>query len=101
MTYEEWRDRYNNYRYIEITKYLSKKYIDIAKKLKIKIENKLYTQRELEALHLELSSYYKDDDITEEELKLIKSLDGTGVNIEELHELVVLVEKIMKQYEVS
>lgn len=54
MTYEEWRDRYNNYGYIEITKYLSKKYIDIAKKLKIKIENKLYTQRELEALHLEL-----------------------------------------------
>lgn len=99
MNYEQWRDKYNNYRYIDIINFLSKKHIDTARKLGIEIEDKLYTQRELEVLHLELSAYYKDEDITKEELELLKSLDGTGVTEQELNELVNKIEEITKQYE--
>ena len=98
FNYDEWSKNYHNKRYIEEVRNLDKKYIEIARKLGITIEDKLYTEYELESLDMDLMIYYKDDDMTEEELKGTKSLDNTGVTREEYNELLEEVGKIVKKY---
>ena len=98
FNYDEWSKNYHNKRYIEEVRNLDKKYIEIARKLGITIEDKLYTEYELESLDMDLMSYYKDDDMTEEELKETKSLDNTGVTAEEYKELLEEVGKIVRKY---
>ena len=98
FNYDEWSKNYHTKRYIEEIRKLDKKYIEIAEKLGITIEDKLYTEYELESLDMDLMIYYKDDDMTEEELKETKSLDNTGVTREEYNELLEEVGKIVKKY---
>lgn len=91
-------DEYGNKRYIEEVRKLDKKYIEIAKKLGITIEDKLYTEYELETLDMELMQYYKSNDMEEQDLKYTKALDGTGVSRDEYNELLEKVSKIVEKY---
>lgn len=50
FNYEEWKDKYYNKEYIEIMKFLSNEDIEVAKKLGITIENKIYTEIEIKII---------------------------------------------------
>ena len=98
FNYEKWKENYYNNRHIDIIKFLSKEDIELIKKLNVKIEQKVYTEHELEILYLELLEYYKADDIDKEDLEFTKSLDGTGVAEEQYHSLVEKFNKINTYY---
>lgn len=54
----------------------------------IEIKDKIYTEYEFELLDMDLIVYYKSDEMDEEDLKMSKSLDGTGVTRKEYNELI-------------
>lgn len=70
---------------IDINKYLTLNDKKILERLGIKVKDKIYTEYEYECLRMNFLTYYDDpeDDLSEEELKYQKSLDGTGVTREE------------------
>lgn len=72
FNYEEWKDKYYNKEYIEIMKFLSNEDIEVAKKLCITIENKIYTEYELEIVYMKVLNYYKNDEMDKEDLELSK-----------------------------
>lgn len=96
--FDKWSEKYHNKRYIEELKHIDKKYVEIAKKLGITIEDKLYTEYELEALDMDLLQYYKADDMDEADLEFTKPLDGTGVTRDEYNELLEQITKIVEKY---
>ena len=72
FNYEEWKDKYYNKEYIEIMKFLSNVDIEVAKKLCSTIENKIYTEYELEIVYMKVLNYYKNDEMDKEDLELSK-----------------------------
>lgn len=58
---KKWRNRYENYKFIDIYSYLSKENIQDLRLLEIIIENKLYTELEFEVIEMELERYYESD----------------------------------------
>ena len=98
FNYEEWKDKYYNKEYIEIMKFLSNEDIEVVKKLGITIENKIYTEYELEIVYMKVLNYYKNDEMDKEDLELSKSLDGTGVSKKEYDDLLGKIEKLNNHY---
>jgi len=77
--YEKWHERYITNEVIEIKEHLDSNDLDILKRLGIEIEDKIYTCYGFDVIYEDLLLYYLDDDMTEEEKKESKPLDGTGV----------------------
>lgn len=78
--YNEWHERYRTKEVIDIKSHLDSNDIEILKKLGIIIEDKIYTCYEFDIIDGELILYYLDEDMSEEEKKESKPLEGTGVS---------------------
>lgn len=98
--YKEWDEKYHNLEVIDVKKHLSLSDRRILKKLGIKVKNKIYTEYEFECLTMDLLAYYDDPemDLSEEEKKFQKSLDGTNVSREEYNEVLNKVQKISENF---
>ena len=94
--HQEWREKYYNLEIININKYLTQADKQLLEKLGIKIKDKIYTEFECECLYMDFLRYYDDpeNDLSEDERKYQKSLDGTGVTREEYNEVLKKIEKI-------
>lgn len=83
FSFEKWHEKYCNYEFIELKKFLKKEDIDILEKLEIKVKDKIYTEYEYEMLKMDISAYYNEiepeENITEEEKKYLKSLKEKDV----------------------
>lgn len=73
-----WRIYYK--KIINLYDELNEKDIGILKKLGIRIENKIYTEREFEVMMMKALRYYRNKDMTNEELKYVKPLILTRVS---------------------
>lgn len=98
--YQEWREKYYNLEIININKYLTQTDKKLLEKLGIKIKDKIYTEFECECLYMDFLKYYDDpeNDLSEDERKYQKSLDGTGVTREEYNEVLKKIEKINNNF---
>lgn len=94
--YKDWDKKYHNLEFIDINKYLTLNDKKILEKLGIRVKDKIYTEYEYECLRMNFLTYYDDpeDDLSEEELKYQKSLDGTGVTREEYNTVLKKLEII-------
>ena len=94
--YKDWDKKYHNLEIIDINKYLTLNDKKILERLGIKVKDKIYTEYEYECLRMNFLTYYDDpeDDLSEEELKYQKSLDGTGVTREEYNTVLKKLETI-------
>ena len=94
--YKDWDKKYHNLEIIDINKYLTLNDKKILERLGIKVKDKIYTEYEYECLRMIFLTYYDDpeDDLSEEELKYQKSLDGTGVTREEYNTVIKKLETI-------
>lgn len=96
--YLEWNETYHNEEIVDLKKHLSAEDFEIIVKLGSKIKDKVYTEYEFEVLNMELLAYYKTEDMNEEELKEVKSLEGTGVSRKQYNDLMEKIEKINEIY---
>ena len=98
--HQEWREKYYNLEIININKYLTQADKQLLEKLGIKIKDKIYTEFECECLYMDFLRYYDDpeNDLSEDERKYQKSLDGTGVTREEYNEVLKKIEKINNNF---
>lgn len=98
--HQEWREKYYNLEIININKYLTQTDKKLLEKLGIKIKDKIYTEFECECLYMDFLKYYDDpeNDLSEDERKYHKSLDGTGVTREEYNEVLKKIEKINNNF---
>lgn len=96
FNYDEWNERYHNKEIIDIKEHLNDEDIEIIHRLGIKTYNKIYTEYELEVLEMDLLAYYEDldEELSEEEKKYQKSLDGTNVTRERYNILLKKVEEM-------
>ena len=69
-------------------------YIEQLRKLGVVIQDKLYTEHEFELLDNQTIMYYKDDDMTPDELECCEDLESTGVTREQLNNLLEKIHKI-------
>lgn len=98
--YKKWEEKYYNKRFIEIEKYLTEEDFDLFNKLGIEVEKKIYTEYEFGLLNMDLLAYYDDPemDLSDEEKKFQKSLEGTNVSREEYNEVLNRVQKINENF---
>ena len=98
--HQEWREKYYNLEIININEYLTQTDKQLLEKLGIKIKDKIYTEFECECLYIDFLKYYDDpeNDLSEDERKYQKSLDGTGVTREEYNEVLKKIEKINNNF---
>lgn len=98
--HQEWREKYYNLEIININEYLTQTDRQLLEKLGIKIKDKIYTEFECECLYMDFLKYYDDpeNDLSEDERKYQKSLDGTGVTREEYNEVLKKIEKINNNF---
>lgn len=98
--HQEWREKYYNLEIININEYLTQTDKQLLEKLGIKIKDKIYTEFECECLYIDFLKYYDDpeNDLSEDERKYQKSLDGTGVTREEYNKLLKKIEKINNNF---
>ncbi len=88
FTFEEWHEKYCNYEFIDINKFLTDNDKEMLKKLGINLKNRLYTEREFEVIDLELCSYYRnEEDMEEEELEEVEPLPE-DINREDYEKLI-------------
>lgn len=102
MSFEEWQKKYWEYEFIELNKYLTKYDYNILNMLDISVKNKTYTEFEYENLKLELAKYYKDDNMTVDEMTEEGIIDLTekGVSKNDYDNLISKFEKIDKIYNI-
>ena len=98
--HQEWREKYYNLEIININEYLTQTDKQLLEKLGIKIQDKISTEFECECLYLDFLKYYDDpeNDLSEDERKYQKSLDGTGVTREEYNKVLKKIEKINNNF---
>ena len=98
--HQEWREKYYNLEIININEYLTQTDRQLLEKLGIKIKDKIYTEFECECLYIDFLKYYDDpeNDLSEDERKYQKSLDGTGVTREEYNKVLKKIEKINNNF---
>ena len=98
--HQEWREKYYNLEIININEYLTQTDRQLLEKLGIKIKDKIYTEFECEWLYMDFLKYHDDpeNDLSEDERKYQKSLDGTGVTREEYNEVLKKIEKINNNF---
>lgn len=99
MKINEWIFKYHNEKIINLKEDLMLKEIELIEQLGIIIENKTYTKYEYDLLKMRLIEYYKDEDMSKEELTYIKSLENKCVNIEEYYNLVLTFDFLDIKYE--
>lgn len=92
LNYEEWQEKYYNNRNIDIMKYINKEDIELIKKLNIDIEEKIYTEHELELLEMAILQYYKEKGMSKEDMEFTKTLEGTGVTRKEYNKVLEKLE---------
>lgn len=90
--------RYNKKKIIDLKNELGEEYIDILKRLDIIVKSDKYTGHEFEGLMVEIGSYYKDEEMTEEELEEYKPLEQTDVSQNEYNKLNIKIDNIMDKY---
>ena len=95
---EGWREMYMNKEIVDLKKYFNNEEFDLFRKLGIEIKDKIYTEYEFEILDMDILAYYKDDDMTKEELEITKNLEETGVSKEEYEKLLKKMEEINTLY---
>ena len=95
--FDEWYNEYSTKEVINIKKELSKKELQLIEKLGIKLKDKIYTEQEFECLNMDLLKYYKDDDMSEEELKYSAKLPE-GVTRKEYNDLLDKINEINQKY---
>ena len=95
--YDIWYEKYSTLELIDLKKYITKMDIELLKKLNIEIKDKIYTEQEFEILNMQLLTYYTDDDMNEEEIKISKPL-SEGVSREEYNALIEKLGKIASEY---
>ena len=63
-------------------------------------KNKIYTEFECECLYMDYLTYYDDPecDLSEEEKKFQKSLDGTGVTRDEYNKILKKLETLNEHF---
>ncbi len=81
--FDNWQKEYYEKEIIELTKELNKKDIKILRRLGIKVQNKKYTEHEFEDILIRLGAYYRDENMTQNDLKYVKPLNKTKVTEEE------------------
>lgn len=81
------QEKYHNVPVVDIMHELSQESIEIIRKLGIEIEDKIYTEYEFDVLDMKVAEYYIYEDMTEEDKKYIKSLDGTGLTQEDIQKV--------------
>ena len=98
--HQDWREKYYNLEIININEYLTQTDRQLLEKLGIKIKDKIYTEFECECLYMDFLKYYDDpeNDLSEDERKYQKSLDGTGVTREEYNKVLKKIEKINNNF---
>jgi len=98
LPYRMWHERYNTEATIDVAKYIDKKYFGTLLKLGVQIEEKLYTGYEYETMKLQLSKYYVDENMDEEDMKDVVPLEKTGVTREEYNEVLKQFDELDKIY---
>lgn len=92
--YELWKDRYYNKPVVNLKEYFTDEELEQLRKLGVIIKDKLYTEHEFELLDNQTIMYYKDDDMTPDELECCEDLESTGVTREQLNNLLEKIHKI-------
>lgn len=98
FNYEKWKDKYYNKKVVNIKECLDENDIDILKKLKVEVEDKIYTEHEWEILYLAVLEYYDSTELSDEEKKMQKTLEGTGINREQYNYLLEKINNINTRY---
>lgn len=98
MNYEEWHKEYIEKKIANIKNELAENDIAILSKLGIVIDNKVYTEYELESLTIDVGAYYKDDTMTDLDLEYVKDLKSTGVTQEEYNYISDKIDKIYEKF---
>lgn len=95
---EKWQKKYHEEKIVDLKKHFTAQEFEIMEKLGIKVKNIIYTEYEFELLNMEIFDYYKDEYMSKEELKEVKSLEGTGVTQKQYDDLFQKFEKINEIY---
>ncbi len=100
---EEYK-RYREYEYIDLKKKFGEKGVEILRKLKIQIEDKLYTEREFELKKMDLVKYFNKDElgniIFDEEKTDNELIRNCGVSSKEFWYIIERVDKIEEYYNI-
>lgn len=94
FNYEEWNDKYHNRKIINLIDYLNDNDMNILNKLGISVENKEYTEYELDIIKQELNQYDDrfeieeyDEKVKEDIRKIKKSLKEKKISNEMFYKL--------------
>ncbi len=94
FNYEEWNDKYHNRKIINLIDYLNDNDMNILNKLGISVENKKYTEYELDVIKQELNQYDDrfeieeyDEKVKEDIRKIKKSLKEKKISNEMFYKL--------------
>lgn len=99
FSFEKWHKKYKTNKIVDLKKYFSIEEFNYFRKLGIKIKDDIYTAFKFDNLYYYgLLPYYvlEDEELSEEEKKNCKELNGTGVSRENLNSLLKKCEKIME-----
>ena len=83
FNYEEWNDKYHNRKFINLIDYLNDNDMNILNKLGISVEDKEYTEYELDIIKQELNQYDDRFEIEEYDEK-VKGRARVGKSISEV-----------------
>ena len=94
FNYEEWNDKYHNRKFINLIDYLNDNDMNILNKLGISVEDKEYTEYELDIIKQELNQYDDrfeieeyDEKVKEDIRKIKKSLKEKNISNEMFYKL--------------
>ena len=94
FNYEEWNDKYHNRKIINLIDYLNDNDMNILNKLGISVEDKEYTEYELDIIKQELNQYDDrfeieeyDEKVKEDIRKIKKSLKEKNISNEMFYKL--------------
>ncbi len=92
--FDAWYEKYSTVEMVDLKELLTKTEIELIKKLKIEVKNKIYTEQEFEFLNMDLLDYYRNEkEMDEEELKESKDLPE-GVSREDYNNLLDKINEI-------
>ena len=94
---EEWKERYYKFNYINVQKYFNDMDINILKKLNVDLKDKKYTEYEFDILQQKVFKYYKDEEMTKEEMKFIPNLP-IDITDYEYKNILSIINKIYEDY---
>lgn len=96
-SFVEWSIHYHKDEKYDLFKIFNEKEIKIIKQLKIQIQNKIYTEYELDILEMDVLEYYKDEEEDDPEiLSYVKELSDVGVSQEDYEKILDKLNQIKK-----